>query len=71
MIYPLIQNQILLVLARTSGLSQKAIIVSTGFSERCIRDNLKYLESRGLIQSNRNLRNRNFKRYKLEVGAVV
>ncbi|MBT4114540.1 hypothetical protein HOE41_02865 [Candidatus Woesearchaeota archaeon] len=72
MIYPRIQNQILSVLARTSGLSQKAIILSTGFSERCVRSNLKYLESSGAVSASRDIRNLNFKRYVLrEVGAVV
>jgi len=70
-IYPLIQNKILSVLAITSGISQKAIVVSTGFSERCIRNNLNYLESSGLILSSRDFRNRNFKKYYLEVGVVV
>jgi len=62
---PHIQNQILAVLDSKSGISQKAIILATGLSERCIRNNLKFLEQAGLISSSRDFRNLNFKRYKI------
>ena len=57
---------ILQAIARRSDLSQKAIIFETGLSERCVRNNLKYLEEIGLISSSRDFRNLNFKRYKLK-----
>ena len=59
------------MLAIKSNISQKAIILETGLSERCVRNILKYLEEIGLISSSRDFRNLNFKRYKLEDGAVV
>jgi hypothetical protein len=56
---------ILQAIARKSGINQKAIVLETGLSERCVRDNLKYLESIGAISSSRDFRNLNFKRYML------
>ena len=65
MVNPLIQKQILSVLSRKSGISQKAIVLETGLSERCVRNNLQFLEEIGLVSVARDIRNLNFKRYSL------
>jgi len=72
-IYPHVRKLILLVIARNVGTSQKEIIFKTGFSERCVRNNLKFLEERNLISSSRDFRNLNFKQYKIkeDFGVVV
>ena len=65
MVNPLIQKQILSVLSRKSGISQKEIVLTIGFSERCVRNNLRFLEEAGLVSVARDIRNLNFKRYSL------